>query len=86
MKKAKGTIKTAIIIIGALLVIGVPVASILNAAWAFVSFAVKAFFLFEAARLVNSVLMKTMRSDGFKRLRQNVSDRIWNYRQQRMYK
>lgn len=82
MKKTKDIIKTAIIIIGALIILGVPVAAILNATWSFIALAVKLFFLVEAAKLVNGVVLKMLRSDGFGKFRKKVSDRIWEMRQQ----
>ena len=55
MKKTKDIIKTAIIIIGALIILGVPVAAILNATWSFITLAVKLFFLVEAAKFRRKV-------------------------------
>lgn len=84
MKKTKDIIKTAIIIIGALIILGVPVAAILNATWSFITLAVKLFFLVEAAKLVNGVVLKMLRSNVFGKFRRKVSDRMWEMRQQYM--
>lgn len=84
MKKTKDIIKTAIIIIGALIILGVPVAAILNATWSFITLAVKLFFLVEAAKLVNGVVLKMLRPNVFGKFRRKVSDRMWEMRQQYM--